>query len=50
MAAGFEIGAGITFGGGIVIELPPEPAVNNIATELSDPLLTESGDNLVTES
>jgi hypothetical protein len=48
---GFEIGAGITIGGGIIIELPSTPStVTYIETENLEPLLTESGDNLITES
>ena len=43
------IGGGITFGGGIVISPGPSTA-NKITTELLEPLLTENGNNLVTES
>ena len=45
-------GGGITLGGGITVETIPGPpsTANNICTELLEPLLTESGLNLVTES
>lgn len=46
------IGGGITFGGGITVEIaPPTPSTaTNISTEILEPLLTESGLNLITES
>jgi hypothetical protein len=43
-----EIGGGITFGGGITVEIPS--TATNISTEILEPLLTESGLNLITES
>jgi len=48
----FTIGGGITLGGGIIIEITPVPpsTATNICTELLEPLLTESGLNLITES
>ena len=50
---GFEIGGGIVFGPGITIQLPPNtpPGPGTfIDTENLEPLLTEGGDNLITES
>jgi hypothetical protein len=46
------IGGGISVGGSITVgPVPlPTPAANYISTETPDPLLTESGDNLITES
>ena len=48
----FEIGGGITIGGGIIIEItPPTPGTANyICTELDQPILTENSDNLITEN
>lgn len=47
-----EIGGGITIGAGIVFSgTPTPPAVSStITTESNDPLLTENGLYLVTES
>ena len=47
---GFEIGPGISIGSGITIIIEvPDPG-NYITNELNDPLITEAGLNLITES
>ena len=47
---GVEIGPGISIGGGIAISIEvPDPG-NYITDELNDPLITEAGLNLITES
>jgi hypothetical protein len=45
-----EIGPGITIGSGIIIGEGASLPVYFIATENSNDLITESGDNLITEN
>lgn len=46
---GIEVGGGIVIGGGIVVSTGNLPDTF-ITTQADDPLITENGDNLITES